>query len=109
MIRLGMHEACRNHLCTVGINSNVQNIDINLYPNPAIDQITLEYNLLESAPVEIRITDINGRVVLQENTGNLPVGEHQSEFNIQHLPPGVYALNLIHSGEVISNKFVVQR
>lgn len=106
MIRMGFYGLCD---CISGIESKVQVDASNLYPNPASDQLRLEYTLLESTQLEMTITDVNGKMVHRESTGKLPVGEHRSTFDIKHLPRGMYALNIILEGEVITNKFMVQR
>lgn len=110
LIRMGFSQTCLYNLgCIGGVESKEQIVVSSIYPNPASHNLRLEYTLLESTPIEITITDVNGRIVQRESQGRLPVGEHQLTFDIQHFTPGMYALNMIVEGEVIAQKFVVQR
>lgn len=69
-------------------NSNVNGESL-LYPNPFDNHIILKYNLNHSASVNIRILDVNGRVIKQIFKG------------IQ--PGGNYSVNLIESGKEGNN------
>lgn len=62
--------------------------DIVIYPNPASNQITIG-GLDAISNVQIRIFDLNGRLVL-ENTTN----QSQSDLNIEHLSQGLYQIQL---------------
>ena len=67
----------------VSLNENL-NSKLNIYPNPAKNQITI-YNL--SIGHEIRMFDINGRVV------GTWISKSQLILEIDHLKAGIYFLN----------------
>jgi hypothetical protein len=75
---------------------------INLFPNPATNQITL--NLPENkANAAYTLYDMQGRLQLTGKTGNT-----QTEINVATLPRGLYVLKIITEKEIITKKVVLQ-
>lgn len=65
------------------------------FPNPSTDQIHFKSDAIK----EIAITDISGKVVLQQ--------PYASTVNIGHLAPGMYQINAaLNSGIVVSQKLI---
>src|SRR5690606_27802848 len=68
------------------------NLDINVYPNPSTDHITIEFaknNIFES----VYITDNYGKKVLTKNIDN----NNLINLNIIDLPQGIYYLYFVNS------------
>ena len=63
-----------------------------VYPNPADTQVTLQLQLPQSGDVEIMVYDLSGRLVEQENTGELSAGISQVVFSTEELNNGVYTV-----------------
>lgn len=61
-----------------------------LYPNPVADKVCLQYQLLNNSAVEITLTDLMGRVVMQRNLPAQAAGIHLMELDLSQLPSGVY-------------------
>jgi uncharacterized protein (DUF1501 family) len=59
------------------------------YPNPFEMATTIRY-FSDGNPVQLTITDINGRVVKQLVNGTMPQGNHELTFNAMGLPSGTY-------------------
>ncbi len=81
---------------------------VNVGPNPFNDnlKINVKSNLEEKA--EVRIFDINSRLIYSEKINVLP-GENTFQINIENnYLPGVYFFNLIHSGFTNSIKLIRQ-
>lgn len=80
------------------------------YPNPTNGNTRIDWELLEPAnDVQFRITDINGRVVYQEDLGNRPAGVQESlDLNL-NLAAGNYQYALQVGNEVIVRKMVVTK
>lgn len=77
--------------------------NFNLYPNPANNNVTVLYSLDSNAPTTIKLSDIQGRVILEtvnEATSN------SIEINTSILNSGIYIVE-VKSGEFISQKKLV--
>ncbi|WP_170265187.1 T9SS type A sorting domain-containing protein [Salibacter halophilus] len=67
--------------------------DLKVYPNPASSQVNIALDLTERMNVSIEITDMQGRVVMMENLGDVN-GKQVYNFNASDLSSGVYILNI---------------
>ena len=63
-----------------------------LYPNPADQFVSLEFNSLESKQTFIVLTDLSGKVVLQQAI-KITEGSNIFELNTSQLSGGTYLLN----------------
>ncbi|MEM8890457.1 MAG: S8/S53 family peptidase [Bacteroidota bacterium] len=81
----------------------------NIYPNPSIDQIQLDYALPRGISANYQIVDIQGRVLVQRK---LDAGEgiRSIELSVADLSPGMYTLVMKSSkGNVRSKRFIISR
>lgn len=85
--------------CSVGIEDILQN-EINIFPNPANETLTVSSGNLQFSIHHVIITDINGKRIMNFT---------QSSVNISLLPDGLYFLRVeLTSGESVVRKIVVQ-
>lgn len=91
---------------TMGISTTDIEEGIDIYPNPAMDRITisLEHRSLKDA--HIRINDVLGRAVHNEK-----VEGTSSQFNIEvgELADGMYTIELYSEGKTYRAKFLKQK
>ncbi len=84
-------------LLPVNINKNINNLSINVYPNPT----TGIFNLKASVrPLSVEIININGQIIRQYSINN------DFKVNISDQPKGIYIIkiiteNIIHFQKVI--------
>ncbi len=65
------------------------------YPNPFHDNVTVKLDLPKSVnKVRLVIADANGRVLRQQEFGNLPAGTWLQSVNLGNLPRGIYFINV---------------
>jgi hypothetical protein len=90
---------------------------VRIYPNPVDlrngDGVTVSYNLNKSTEVEVRITDINGRLVRLFDNGLMSSGSNSIVWNGadnkgQVIKPGLYLVQLKTDGQMKSSKLIVQ-
>ena len=60
------------------------------YPNPFNPSTTIEYDLVSSGKVTLKIYNILGKEVRTLAEGNQQKGKHKIIFNARNLPSGVY-------------------
>ncbi|MFN5025032.1 MAG: agmatine deiminase family protein [Bacteroidota bacterium] len=81
----------------------------NAYPNPAIQQVTINFSAVESANASISVTDITGKVVYTLDTVS-ESGLNKLTLDISKWKPGVYFYSYTLDGKSVSvKKFVVVR
>lgn len=79
-------------------------------PNPATDKTTVAFTTMESAPVEVKVVDLNGRVVTTLVNETLTAGEHEVMLNTKafDMANGLYYIVLSAPGFTQSKPLVVQ-
>jgi hypothetical protein len=80
----------------------------NLYPNPAIENVFMDFELDQSAEVQLEVVNMIGSLLRSEDLGQLTSGYHQQMLDLDGLTPGIYLLRLNVDGESVSRKLVVQ-
>ena len=75
--------------------SDVPGLSVRAYPNPFVDQATVEYSLPLGGAVHHTLIDAKGQVVRQsEEVIEQSVGIHQNQIEGSNLPAGVYLYQL---------------
>ena len=87
---------------TVGLNK------INLYPNPVTDEAHLDLNAVAAGNAQLRVYDINGRLVMDRYLGFVAEGAHTFTLNTQGFAKGMYLINLTISGHTATAKMMVR-
>ncbi|MEM6348087.1 MAG: T9SS type A sorting domain-containing protein [Bacteroidota bacterium] len=79
------------------------------YPNPASEQVSINFDIAESSAVEIVIYSIDGKVIQQVQKGTMPAGSYQEVIDVQGLAAGTYAYGVFVEGARLMNRFVISR
>lgn len=90
---------------TVSIDNLIDEASIKIYPNPAQHRLQLDLTEINSQNSLVRIFDVQGKLVYQNNLSNTGV----AEITIADLTDGLYFLQLKMEKGVITKKIVVQR
>jgi hypothetical protein len=78
------------------------------YPNPATNQLHVPFQLMENGLVTIKITDITGKVLAEQNS-LVNTGQQENLIDISNLSNGIYFYTLSLNGEPINTrKFIKQ-
>lgn len=81
----------------------------NVYPNPASNQFTIDFNLTTSSDVVVNLTDITGKVVYSNNLGNKPAGKNSVVVNTEDLNNGIYMYTVNANGKKITRRIVINK
>lgn len=85
-------------------------VPLQLFPNPAIDDVILSYSLNVRADLRIAIADINGREIkLLQAASEQDKGVYTLQFKVNELPAGHYFISLQGKNYRQSVKFTVRR
>ena len=66
---------------------------VQVYPNPFVEQTTVEYTVPQGGAIRQTLTDVNGRVLRQQILEKT-AGRHQTAIDGGNLPAGVYLYQL---------------
>jgi hypothetical protein len=80
--------------------------DLNLFPNPTRDQLSVAFTLSEDATIQLMVTDLSGKVVNQQQVKGLR-GKVQTSIDASNYAPGVYMIHLVTSKGRLNGKFIV--
>jgi hypothetical protein len=79
-----------------------------LTPNPATEQIQIEYTLEEAANVQISLYNPLGSRVAQWMNQKAAAGPHSPQYALQGLQKGLYLVALTIDGKTFSKKLIVE-
>lgn len=104
----GLHTAEYVKDIFVGFEENQSSENnFNIYPNPAVDDITISTNSKINGPIAITITDLSGRIVytdeIENHTENV-----QHSISLPELSSGTYLVSLTFDGTYESKKLIVK-
>ncbi len=82
-------------------------LDVSIYPNPAIDQVKVQFNLDAPAWLSFLLVNNAGQVIRQIPLAMYPSGMQEVPFDFQ-LPAGLYLLTLYYEGRTLTYKVIIQ-
>ncbi len=86
-------------------NENILSVD--LHPNPAADNLEVEFTLQQEANADFSIYDIAGRLMLSE-TYKLNEGDQLLHFDVSKFPQGIYFVEMKSGSSKVVQKIVKQ-
>jgi len=89
-------------------NFSGTNIYSNHYPNPFIDYINIEYDLVKTSDVELVIYNVYGTVKLERLCNNQTAGKKVLSFPTNHFISGIYFYQLIIDGKPMKSEKITK-
>ncbi|MBQ0160995.1 MAG: T9SS type A sorting domain-containing protein [Bacteroidales bacterium] len=89
------------------VNGNGDN-SVRFYPNPAVDNATMELTIAKAGNAVVKVYDLTGKVVYSENMGRLSEGIHTRSISCQNLQHGMYLVNVTVAGQTATSKLIVK-
>jgi hypothetical protein len=90
---------------SVGINETELNIYVNIFPNPTLDNLTLQINDFNNEKLSFELFDTQGKLLMKEQ-----ILAKKTHLNTNNLPRASYFVNIInqenqkvHSFKIIKN------
>jgi hypothetical protein len=102
---LGYDTECQNPQNTTSIAESSSLLYVSVYPNPASESISIEYNLENSSQAKIELVNLFGQIVFEKDwlQGN------QIIINVTEFPAGIYNAVLTSGEKECAKKIVVLR
>ncbi len=79
-----------------------------VFPSPTQDRLTIEFSTSVETDAIIRVSDITGQTVLEEQVTGVK-GSHNTTLSLQSLPAGVYIVSLSDGVSVVAPVRVVKQ
>ena len=89
-----------------GIDEPKSIAEFSIYPNPASNELTLNYRFAKKQQLLIKLYSMSGKVIKTFDLGLQNPGNHSKKLNINELPPGIYILRLQTDSQVVTRKVV---
>ena len=84
--------------------------NLNIYPNPAVDNTTIEFTAKENAnSADIIILNLEGKVVSQLSQNGIQKGKNRIQIPVNELIPGTYVVSVGTGKERFTNKLIVSK
>lgn len=90
----------------VGINDDLSNAAMVVYPNPSAGKITIYIPELEHSNATIEVSDMLGRNAYSEEYSN--IGSSGMQIDLSSLSKGNYILKVLNENQFITKKIVLQ-
>lgn len=94
---------------TIGLTENKAVSTFNVYPNPATENVAIDFSMNTESSVEVTITDLSGKAVYTSNLGNKTVGSHSVNVNTTTFSNGIYVVNFKTANGIITEKLVIRK
>jgi hypothetical protein len=88
------------------VSSLMPTNQMQLFPNPASDELTIAYNVADETDVQVYILDFAGRIL---RTVNVTSGTNQERINISDLQAGCYLVQLVAGEGRMNERLVVTK
>jgi hypothetical protein len=86
---------------TTGINDS-ESIKIDMFPNPATDNVTLRFSTMPEKGTRIELTDMAGRQLMVREVQSM-----HEVLNIQPQPAGIYLVKTISGDDYTVKKLII--
>jgi len=78
-----------------------------VYPNPAIDQVTIPIEVLKASNVYLNIFDANGKLVDKIFDGEMKnKGIYNPQIDLSDKSKGIYYYSIITENQTVNGKFI---
>lgn len=89
----------------LNISNTLQLSGFSTYPNPTYGELNIRFQA-EPKPTTVRITDVNGRVVFEEDRPDFD-GYYARPVDLQNVQPGLLLLTIQQENQIVSKKVML--
>ncbi len=89
--------------------SDNRKADVQIYPNPATEMFTLEFDNEMAGRITVQMFDMTGKLVYKLFDDQLKVSRNRLSFNSLALPKGMYFIRVSRNGKPLFSKKLTVR
>lgn len=89
-------------IATVGIRETELNISLSVFPNPTVDNLTLQISNYNNEKLSYQLYDVGGKLL---NIGKIV--SQQTYINTATLPPATYFINVVNQDNKVVQSFKI--
>ncbi|MEY4902774.1 MAG: hypothetical protein RLZZ292_589 [Bacteroidota bacterium] len=92
----------------VGVEDALQNtlsLELSIAPNPVLENATLRINSMEQETLTLQVTDVMGKMLMQQNLENVQDG-YQYPINLSNWTKGVYFVSVFNQKGRVTKQVV---
>ena len=93
--------------CGASVNEIALLSDINLYPNPASNNVNLAVNAMHAAKANVTIYNTVGQAITTLDK-NLVAGNNSIKLDIANYTTGIYFVSIVVEGKTFNQKLIVK-
>lgn len=112
-LEYGLNESDSNHVAVISSIAESKNSllgDINLFPNPAKNNVTIDYHLTKPASIGFEVYNLLGEKIQTIEKQNLSSGDYRTKINTAELGSGIYFVAVKDLNTTLKTlKFVVAK
>ena len=84
-----------------------ENPILNIHPNPAPEELTIEYTIIEDQKIRLQLFNASGQLIRAIDEGYKAKGKHRKNMKTNDLPVGVYFIHLSGTDTKMVKKLLV--
>ena len=92
---------------TAGMDENTNQLEMLLFPNPANEQVTVNWNQYADEKITIEVKDMGGRTVFTHETEGI-TGVNQTELALEGFNKGIYFVQLTGAKTHLCSKLLLR-
>lgn len=79
---------------TFSISESSVETNLNVFPNPATEQVNISFDVPESSPVVVEIFDVTGKLADRVSAKFHLKGHHNIQYDVNNLDAGLYVIRI---------------
>ncbi|MGE0637639.1 MAG: T9SS type A sorting domain-containing protein [Bacteroidia bacterium] len=91
----------------IGVNESAMVNSLNIFPNPAADNLNIEFTSNEATSLEVRMTNTLGQLVYSDVKTAFS-GTYKNTFSVSGFATGNYNLQVITDKEMMNKKVIIK-
>lgn len=88
--------------------NNILKTNLDLFPNPAENLITVRYYTPLQSALQIGVIDVTGNVVFHKQVQTTAYVNNSFELNVNQIPKGLYTIQVIQEGSISTRKVTIK-
>ncbi len=94
---------------SIGVPETGDETEMSIYPNPATNQVSLEFNIREAGDASIDIYNAIGMLVKRIDAAKVYKGQNKLDIDVADLESGIYYVRLMQGNTSTTQKMTIAR